>query len=695
MNWLKDNHAAVITTAVYCLGFVIFLYASYSPFVSYDAYWHLKTGQDLLIHGLSPRIDHYSFTFPNEPISSIPWLFQIILSIFVSTFGTPEGFQLLRMFSFCIFMLAIYFYYREIKAPWQIVCITLPYIFIFLLFRFYHIRAEIFDNVLVIVALILYLKTSKSFSHRNLAYIAVLQLFWVNYHVAILGYVIFFGLFLDKAIDIITGKETAITWRRWTSWGFIIFAVGFLNAEFEHPLFSVLNFANDWAFIIEFTPTNQLLPNSPFFYAFWLVSGYIALSLVLQRQYGLALVVCIFAFESWQSVRVITISGVVVTALLALTLTRVNFAELFNTIKPIIRVLVISLGAAVALSGILYSTSRAKVVNEIDNSRDFPDEIALYLKKTYPQGGNIFNQMRHGGYLLYQLGPEFKVYIDGRTNILYPLEFAKRNNDLNGPGQFNSITDEIERHNIEFAIYPLERAWFHLVDKSNPMSAEYVSKEFILLSTRANNFPLSSRVMFFPMCWQQANSQQLASELTTANEILAGDSPLLPVLKTLVEVYSGISPDEVFNSFNSGEAATDYQKRLLGYVALELNSYPQAFELFQSIEKNDTLDLLMRAYAALGMQNYRVAEEIIQVAVSPAWAEMTDRKLGVTEQAIAITLLEKLQQHQPLSSQLDEQSAQMKKTLQQSVPSLALPLANVIPNASCDAIFSSLTFAQK
>lgn len=695
MNWLKDNHAAVITAAVYCLGFVIFWYASYSPFVSYDAYWHLKMGQDLLTNGLSPRIDHYSFTFPNQPISSIPWFFQIILSIFVSTFGSPEGFQLLKMFAFSIFMLALYFYYREIKAPWQIICITLPYIFIFLLLRFNHLRAEIFDNVLVIVALILYLKTSKSFTHRNLAFIAVLQLFWVNYHVAILGYVIFFGLFLDKAVDFITRKDATTSWLRWACWGFIIFAIGFVNPEFEHPLFAILNFANKWTFILENTPTNQFSPNNPLFYVFWLVSCYIAISLVLQRQYGLALVGCIFAFQSWHSIHVITISGIVVSVLLAASLARVNFAELFKTIKPTIRVLVISLGAAVAVSGIVNSTSRAMLVNKIDNSRDLPDDIALYLKNKYPQGGNIFNQMRHGGYLLYQLSPEFKIYIDGRTNILYPLEFAKRNADLHGPGQFTSITDEIERYNIEFAIYPLDMAWFPLTDKSNAMSVEYISKEFILMSTRANNFPLSSHVMFFPMCWQLANPQQLAAELTRAQQILPGDSGLLPVLKTLVDLYSGISPNEVFSAIKSGAAATDYQKRLLGYVALELNSYPQAFELFQSIENNDTLDLLMRAYAALESQNYRAAEEILRVTLSPGWEELTERKLSATEQAIAVTLLENLHKHQPLSSLVAEQVAQLRKALQQSTPSLKLPLPRVIPNARCEAIFSTLTAANK
>ena len=691
MDWLKNNHPAVITVAIYCLGFAIFLYASYSPFISYDAYWHLKMGQDLLSNGLSPRIDHYSFTFPNQPISSAPYIFQIILSLFVSMFGLPEGFQLLKMFSFSIFMLAVYVYYREIKAPWQIICITLPYIFIFLLFRFNHVRSEIFDNVLVIVALILYLKASKSFTHRNLAYIAVLQLFWVNYHAAILGYVIFFGLFLDKAIEIITRKDDAISWQRWASWGFVIFVIGFINPDFSHQFFAVLSFSNEWAITTELTPTNQFEPNSPLLYVFWLVSCYIAISLVLQRQYGLALAGCIFAFQSWQSINIITISGVVVTSLLALSLTRVNFVELSKTIKPSIRILVISLGTVVAVSGILQSVSRATDVNKRDNSQYLPADIALYLKKNYPNGGNIFNRLRDGGYLLYHLSPEFKVYIDGRTNILYPVEFVKRFAALYASENFTSITDEIDRYNIEFAIYPLGMAWFPLTDNSHSMSAEYVSKEFILLSTRENNFPLSSRVLFFPMCWQEPNQQELAAEYVRANEILPNNSALLPLLKTLVELNNSVNPDEVFSSIDSRVASSHYHKRLLGYAALELKSYEHAFEFFRSIEKNDSLDLLMLAYASLNNQNYREAEGILRVLLSEAWAELTERNLGSDEQAIAVTLLGTLKKHQPLSSEFENQLVQMKQGLLKSFPSLKLPLNEVIPKGRCKAIFSNVT----
>jgi len=691
MNWLKDNHAAVITAAIFCLGLVIFLYASQSPFVSYDAYWHLKIGEDLLSNGLSPRVDHYSFTFANQPVSSVPYIFQIILSIFVSAFGSPEGFQLLKMFAFSLFLLAVYFYYREIKAPWQIILITLPYIFIFLLFRFNHIRAEIFDNVLIIVALILYLRAGKAFTHRNLAYIAVLQLLWVNYHVPILGYVIFFGLFLDKAIDIIARKDSAISWQLWTGWGFIIFAIGFMHPGFTHPLVAALNFSGEWSFVAELKPTNEVAPNSSLFYALWLVSGYIAISLVLQRQYGLALVCCIFAFNSWQAIHVITISGVIVTSLLALTLTRVNFAELFKTIKPGIRILVLSLGAGVAISGILHSASKAMDIHRMDNSHDLPADVVVYLKKNHPGGGNIFNRLRDGGYLLYHLSPQFKIYIDGRTNILYPIEFTKRFVALYGSKDFKPVSDEIDRYNIEYAIYPLKLALAPLTSSAHPMSVEYVSKAFFLLSRGENNFPLSSRILFFPMCWNHPNQQELAAERATGKQILPEDSVLLPLLETIVDLNNGVDPGTIFSSMGSHTSTSNYHKRLLGYAALDLEDYEHAFEFFRSIAENDTLDLLMLAYAALKNRNYRASEEILQVTLSKEWSELTARNLTSNEQAIAVTLLETLKTHQALSAQLEAGLAQMRNGLLQDRPSLELPLANVIPKGHCEKIFSTLS----
>jgi hypothetical protein len=333
-------------------------------------------------------------------------------------------------------------------------------------------------------------------------------------------------------------------------------------------------------------------------------------------------------------------------------------------------------------------------INKKDNSRDLPVDVVGYLKKNHPDGGNIFNRLRDGGYLLYHLSPQFKVYIDGRTNILYPIEFTKRFVALYGSKDFKPVSDEVDRYNIEYAIYPLELALSPVLASAHPLSVEYVSKAFFLFSAGENNFPLSSRILYFPMCWKEPNQQELAAELVTGNRILPEDSVLLPLLETIDELDDGVNPDEVFSSSSSRTSASNYHKRLLGYAALDFEDYENAFEFFRSIDENDTLDLLMLAYAALKNQNYRATEEILLASLSEAWSKLTARNLSSDEQAIAVTLLETLKTQQALSTQLEAELAKMKKSLLQDRPSLELPLANVIPKAHCETIFSTLSAAK-
>jgi len=694
MDWLKNNRPAVITGSLFCLSFALLLYASFSTFISYDAYWHLKMGQDLLSSGLSPRIDHYSFTFPGEPIVFLPYLFQVVLSFFVSSFGLSEGFVLIKMFAISLFLLAVNFFYKEIRAPWSIIFVTLPYILIFILYRFNHVRPEIFDNLLIMIALFLYLRASESFTNRNLAYIAVLQLFWVNYHVPILGYVIFFGLFLDKAIAMFTRQDAALSWQRWILWGAVIFFIGFINPDFYHPLLAALHFTADFSLLSEFVATNEAQPNSSLFYLFWLVSSYLIIALVVQRQYGLAFVCSIFAFESWVSIRFVTISGIVIVSLLAFSLSKINLTELFKQIKPLIRFLIVALSTVMAMSGTFYSVSIAKSVNEKTNAQDFPQSVVSYLKKNHPEGGNIFNRMRDGGYLLYHLAPDYKIYIDGRSNVLYPIDFVERYVALYASQHRESIVKEVARYNIEFAIYPLNLGKFPVVDNSHPLTVEYVSKGFILLSAKGDNFPVSSRVLYFPMCWQEADQRTLAVELIRAEEFLPSDSALIPLLRSLSELNDSISPSQYFSSVKIEDLSSDYHKRMLGYVALELKFDKRAFEYFESISIKETFDVLMMAYAALNYQNIDDAEELLLFVSSETWSLMSDKNLSNGEQAVTISLFENMKRQHALKSESEERLATMRQSLLQNFPALKLPLSNVIPQASCETIFAAVTSAK-
>jgi hypothetical protein len=512
--------------------------------------------------------------------------------------------------------------------------------------------------------------------------------------VPILGYVIFFGLFLDKAIALLTRQDVAVSWQRWAFWGVVIFVIGFVNADFYHPLISLLDFSADVSFISEFESANEAQPNSSLFYLFWTVSIYLIISLIVQRQYGIALVCSIFAFESWISIRFVTISGIVIVLLLAFSLSRFDFSEFFKQVKPRVRFLVVAFGAVMAMSGVFYSVPFAKAVNQKSNDDDSPRSIVSYLKKSHPEGGNIFNRMRDGGYLLYHLSPDFKIYIDGRSHFLYPIDFVRRYVGIYHFQGEESFVTEIDRYNIDFAIYPLNIGKFAVADNSHPLTVEYVSDGFLLLSTRQNNFPLSTRIMYFPMCWQEAHRGALEAELVKAERMLPGDSALVPLLRSLSELHNSISPSQFLNSINIEDLSSDYQKRMLGYVALELNFDKHAFKYFESIRIKETFDLLMMVHAALNYENYRDAEKLLLFASSEAWSLMSDESLSDGGQAVVISLYENMKRQHALKSESDERLATMRQILLKKRPDLVLPLSNVIPKANCEAIFAAATVAK-
>lgn len=674
---------------MYCLGFGLFLYASFSTYMSYDAFWHLKMGQDLLGSGLSPTVDHYSYTYGGQPIGSLPYPFQVLLAGFVSLFGLSEGFQLIKILSIGLFILAIRAFYREIKAPWQIIAVTLPYILLFLLYRFNNVRPDTFDNALVVAALVLYLKASASFSHKNLAAIVLLQLFWVNYHAPILGYAIFFGLFLDKALDILRNTDSTVTWQRWAGWGAVLFFTGFINPDFHHPAFAMLDVSGDWGQITrELQRAVDIAPNSSLITFFWVVSAYLIIALVLQRQFGLALLCGIFAFGLWVSVNLISLAGVVIFSLLAFSLTKIDFVKLYQQLRPGITSMLRILAVVMAVSGVGLSVSKAGEIYRTSNSDDLPHDVVSYLEKTYPDGGRIFNRMRDGGYLIYRLSPEFKVYIDGRTNVLYPIEFTRKYAELYSAQHGESIATTVDRYGIDFAIFPLNLGLLQVADNSNPLSVEYISKDFLLMTDGKDNFPLGSRIMYFPMCWRTGYRPELLAEFDRARQLLPADSTLTPILESLVALNQSAGAARFFADIDPQRSGSAYHKRLLGYIALETGLPKQAFQYFAGINKKESLDLLMMAHAALNDRNLDEAENLVRFSLSDSWAMQNSQPLSVHELAIAVSLLENLKSNRTLSAESEHYRVLIVQDLSRRMPELKLPLENVIPQGNCDNLFS-------
>ena len=80
----------------------------------------------------------------------------------------------------------------------------------------------------------------------------------------------------------------------------------------------------------------------------------------------------------------------------------------------------------------------------------FPEKIACYLKAN-PVPGNMFNDIRYGGYLMWQFYPQNKVFIDGRLVIRPPRFFAEYLAVCLRPELFPYVE---KKFNITYAILP-------------------------------------------------------------------------------------------------------------------------------------------------------------------------------------------------------------------------------------------------
>jgi len=159
-----------------------------------------------------------------------------------------------------------------------------------------------------------------------------------------------------------------------------------------------------------------------------LVGGWTALSLLAARNIGLygLLTVPVLARYSDDVVGPYLPAGRKVPAKQPLILVYFNWFLLG----------LVTLIALLRISSTLLSLS--ETVTEQDN---LPRAAVQYIRENNP-AGPMFNSYNWGGYLIYELWPEYPVYIDGRTD-LYEDDFMRRYVQVVSAGdEWSQILDE-------------------------------------------------------------------------------------------------------------------------------------------------------------------------------------------------------------------------------------------------------------
>jgi len=506
----------------------------------YDLWWHLRMGMDWLENGLSPWVDHYSFTYPGHEISSPPVAFQATLWQLTEWFG-ERGAQLIYkgLCFFGVLVLAVV-WLRMIKAPILLSLIVLPLLVAALQIRV-MVRPELFSYVLALAALILYHRANLRLEVRTMLPVVLLLLVWTVYHSPIFGYVIFFGLFIDIALRLIREKQGAREWARWAAWGGLAFVVGFANLEKDHAVLGMLSFAVEapWEdYIAEYKPTLEGFRNVsllglvvPVLLLIVMFSG-LLLSL-LQKRLGHFVVLAVFTYAGLSMNRMFAPAAVISLMFFA---DLASSRSVWNTLR------VAPANSQKALIAAVMLITAFLLFNDVRHARFYlsenryswakvPEAMVDYLAKSELQG-NVFNVYQMGGYFLYRLSPEFKIYIDGRTGILYPFEHAMRHQDaLKSPSVFR---EEVERHDIDFSVTEALQTNAELMAKVG-FELDFVDVSYALFRRQDGKFPSLGTLWARPNCYDPASAPRLKAELLRSQQIL----PNLAATRPLERIVSG------------------------------------------------------------------------------------------------------------------------------------------------------------
>src|SRR5262249_39320126 len=396
---------------------------------------HLKNGQLFIENGFIPKINLYSYAYPDYPVINHHWgtgvVFYAIERLGGFT-GLSVAFIVVSMLTFWIFInLATKYSSFAIASP--IAVIVLP-----ILIPRPEARPELFSYLFS--GLFLQLLWGYKYGRlgfRWLFILPILEIFWVNLHIYFfIGVVLIAVYLLESVVSFLTKKKPQI--REQVAGLTVVLLLTILAAWLNpagisgaiYPFFILNEYGVP---VIENYSVGAILRAGynflPLIY-FVIILSLISLSwvyAVIKNRSSLSLgnflLSAFFFAMAWSAIRNFAFFAYFVLPLAAVNLKNLRGEEDKTSLSPSI------LKVSVALIGIVFvliminpayfvSSNRGRVGIGLEEANG---AAAEFLRKEKIQGP-IFNNFDVAGYLVYYLFPEQRVFVDNRPEA-YPAAF--------------------------------------------------------------------------------------------------------------------------------------------------------------------------------------------------------------------------------------------------------------------------------
>ena len=453
--------------ACYRIGFAFILLVSLCMVAVYllkpvedpDFFWHVKTGEWIWHHKCLPQIDPFTLSPPaSDNISSrfiltSYWLAQLIIFACYSL-GGWSGIILLRL-ALIVVLTALFASWGRLR-DFSVACVLI--LLAIQLLEFYTLeRPQIFSFICFTALLILLdrIVRQQRREPRQMALLCLLMLVWSNLHGGFLVGQVTIALFMImEGLKFFHPSLQPVSWRKYKK--AILIASAALAVSVINP-----NPVNSFKILAGLGSANGSLSG--------MIAEYSSAYTMLREAHYTIILNWLFilmtAFTAIMSGRRINITWLAILAstgymgcvhirfmpffLVAATLYLIRHVDMSGIGGTVLRgILALATLAAACFFPINAAYHGKAILRDVGISRRLPIAAADFIVENNVRGP-IFNRFEWGGYLLWRLGPDKKIFSDPRQ--LDPRRYWEVMNSYTDPNR-KALFD---RYNIQTAILPL------------------------------------------------------------------------------------------------------------------------------------------------------------------------------------------------------------------------------------------------
>ncbi|HVZ22481.1 MAG TPA: hypothetical protein VG871_15515 [Vicinamibacterales bacterium] len=634
-SWRVNVRTGLFTAVFAALVFGVSIFQIRSP----DLYWHIKMGSDWIFKGLSPFVDHYSYTMAGKPIVYVAWGFQVIISLLYWAFGIAG----IGLYRFIAFSLTLFLLDRAMARSGVAGSVRLLALALCLVGFILHSepRPELASLPFEALFVGLFLAWREKRTFRGLIAPLLLLVVWINIHVTgVLGLVIAGAFFGEAGLDeILKGRHARA--GIYAGYGAMFYFASYLHHDLSSPLFHLLHFDPRWQRAIQEFEVRDFadyeLPLRLYF-------GLLLLSLpaLVRRRYWSGIALLLIAGYQWVRMYKFTSHMLVLTIpFVALSLQHYWDAIQDRGNARARRLFVGGVSVAAALV-LLYDTYWIYVrpslpLNMAVDNRFFPSGLVKYMKATGVRG-RVFNHYDWGAYLFFNFDQDVKVFIDQRTNILYDIDvFLEWTRIATVPA---AMKKGAEKYKFDYVVSrPDQLLVSQAAIESGVFGLQYVDNAGALFVRGRGRFPETQRYFYYPRCIDDDAIQKSAAEYAIARATLPADSMLTQYLQLLHLYASTKDKASLFRTLywtSSSPVA-----RLASELAYRSGAKDASLVYLNAVEFKGADDHIRMARLLIERQQFEAAE-----AELPSLADVSSLR---DDQRIDIAgLLHAIREHGPL-----------------------------------------------